>query len=351
MSAPTVFFVCDQLVIGGAQRLIARICAACKTAGWRVELLAAPAPPTVGDDARPWFAGTVDRITALEVSAVPQRLALLTRPDVAAVCYSHPSASAAISLRVAALRRDIRQSVLLYNHFDVARFRPLAPGMDLAVAESSEVLSHVSGDGGGGDGARLIPSFVPPLPVRPERDPALPLHVGFIGRLDRLKNPMSVPAMAWALPRGRFRFSMVGDGRLADRLKRWVRLVGMVRDVRYLGPVSDEELGRLWSDLDVIVVPSLAEGRPLVVQEARWRGVAIVASRVGGIPDIVTHDETGLLCEAGGVRDFTAQLWRLATEPGLLGRIASAARRSAEQEEAGASRLDRYVAAITGSDR
>lgn len=351
MSAPTVFFVCDQLIIGGAQRLIAQICAACKAAGWRVELLSAPAPPTVGEDARPWFAGTVDRITSLEVWAVPQRLALLTRPDVAAVCYSHPYASAAISVRVAALRRDIRQSVFLFNRFDVVHFKSLAPVMDLAVAESLEIVSHVSGGGGGRDGVRLIPSFVPPLPVRPKRDPALPLHVGFIGRLDRNKNPMSILSMAWALPRGRFRFSMVGEGGLAGRLKRWARLVGTVRDVRYVGPVSDDDLGRLWSDLDVIVVPSLAEGRPLVVQEARWRGVAVVASRVGGIPDIVTHDETGLLCEAGVVRDFTAQLLRLATEPGLLGRICSAARLRAENEETGASRLDRYVTAITGSDR
>lgn len=348
---PTVLFVCDRLVLGGAQRLIARLCAACRAAGWRVELLAQTTPAPPDSAVLTWFSDAVDTLTQLGATDNARRLALMTRPDVTAICYSTPSLTAWGAADVAAIRRDIRQTMFLFNQRDLTPFKPMSSAFDLVIAESLDVVDHLGGEACGLTGARLIPSCAPPARFTARPDRGLPLHVGFIGRMDPGKNPLSVLSMAAALPRGLFRFSFAGEGPLAGKVRRRVWLGRIRRPLRYLGPLSEPALDALWAELDVIILPSVAEGRPLILQEAQWRGVAVLASNVGGIPEIVTHDETGLLCAPGSVPEFAAQLMRLATEPGLRDRLVSAARARSERDEPFGARLGRYVAAITGSER
>ena len=89
--------------------------------------------------------------------------------------------------------------------------------------------------------------------------------------------------------------------------------------VRAHGAIPHERIGQALASIDVLVVPSIwPENAPLVIQEAFLAGVPVVASRTGGVPEMVADGRNGLLFEAGDARDLARTLARLLNEPGLL---------------------------------
>ena len=81
----------------------------------------------------------------------------------------------------------------------------------------------------------------------------------------------------------------------------------------FLGVVDDIR-GHLAS-LDVLVVPSILDGRPVVVLESLAVGVPVIASRIGGLPALVRDGETGFLVEPGDTDAIARHLRRLAQNP------------------------------------
>ncbi|MBI4770871.1 MAG: glycosyltransferase family 4 protein [Chloroflexi bacterium] len=80
-------------------------------------------------------------------------------------------------------------------------------------------------------------------------------------------------------------------------------------------------------------MPSLShDACPVAVLEAMALGVPVVASRMGGLPDLVRDGETGLLVQAGDARGLAAALERLSESPETVQRMGAAARRRAEAE-------------------
>ena len=75
-----------------------------------------------------------------------------------------------------------------------------------------------------------------------------------------------------------------------------------------------------------LVLPSYQETAPMVVQQAMAAGLPVVATRVGGIPDLIQHEVSGLLCEPGDVLAIGNMLRRLQEDPHLALRLATAAR-------------------------
>lgn len=86
---------------------------------------------------------------------------------------------------------------------------------------------------------------------------------------------------------------IIGSGELKDELKRTARALQVDARVFFLGNVPDA--GTYLPAADIFALPSLKEGLPYTVLEAGRAGVAVVASRVGGIPEIIEHEKNGLL--------------------------------------------------------
>ena len=84
--------------------------------------------------------------------------------------------------------------------------------------------------------------------------------------------------------------------------------------------------------LDVLVVPSLTEGSPLVVLEAMAAGVPVVASSVGGIPDQIRHQREGLLVPPGDPETLGDALYGLLRDPAYARLLGEAGRRRAHSE-------------------
>jgi glycosyltransferase involved in cell wall biosynthesis len=100
------------------------------------------------------------------------------------------------------------------------------------------------------------------------------------------------------------------------------------------------EIPALLAELDVLVLPSLWEGFGLVLLEAMAAGRPVVASRVGPIPEVVLHGETGLLVEPGEPEPLAAALIELLEHPTLAARLGAAGRRRVREHFT----LDRMVA-------
>jgi glycosyltransferase involved in cell wall biosynthesis len=119
----------------------------------------------------------------------------------------------------------------------------------------------------------------------------------------------------------------VGDGPERVALEALARELSLGPLVAFRGYVPyGEELLRWYRRAHILVVPSLTEGIPQVVIEAMANSVAIVATRVGGIPSLVEDGETGLLVAAGSAEDLAAALRRMVVEPGLRCRLVERAR-------------------------
>lgn len=135
--------------------------------------------------------------------------------------------------------------------------------------------------------------------------------------------------------------AIAGEGPLAGTLRGQARAAGL--DAAFLGPRAD--VPALLAAADVVAVPSEWEGQPLVIQEALRAGRPIVASRVGGIPDL-TGDDGALLIPPGDPGALAAAVLAVLDDPALAGRLASATRARAgalpTPAAAVASALDSY---------
>lgn len=124
-------------------------------------------------------------------------------------------------------------------------------------------------------------------------------RVGFVGRLESIKGPeVFIDTARFVVSRiPDVKFLLIGDGSLRPSLERKVKAWGLEGHVLFLG--WQEDVAGYLEALDVLVMPSLNEGVGLSVLEAQAVGVPVVASRVGGIPEVVRDKETGILFAPG----------------------------------------------------
>ncbi|MBV5330682.1 MAG: glycosyltransferase [Chlorobium sp.] len=113
-----------------------------------------------------------------------------------------------------------------------------------------------------------------------------------------------------------------GNGPLLEQLKRQSVELGC-RNIHFLGHRTD--LDSLMPAFDLFVLPSLTEGLPNVLLEAASCHVPIVATRVGGVPEIVANNESGLLVEAGNVGQLAKAMEQCVVNRELKDRLAQAA--------------------------
>lgn len=98
------------------------------------------------------------------------------------------------------------------------------------------------------------------------------------------------------------------------------------KNIRLLGELARREMPGFWNSLAVAVVPSLCEPFGLVALEALSCGVPVVASRVGGLPEIVVEGQCGLLVPPGAPNELAHALLMLLDDESLRGRFSQAAR-------------------------
>ncbi len=136
---------------------------------------------------------------------------------------------------------------------------------------------------------------------------------------------------------------LVGDGPNAKELKATAAKSGSGR-VRFLGQRSPDELACIYPQARVVAIPSLwLENAPLVAIEAAAYGRAVIASRVGGLPELVEDSRTGLLFDRGDTGGLAAGLRLLLSDQTLAGELGAAAYERLAEHRSPAQHVERVV--------
>ena len=166
-------------------------------------------------------------------------------------------------------------------------------------------------------------------------------HVGWVGRLTREKGLNVLLAALRLLEDVPLVVSVVGDGRQRPQLQDEAARLGVGNRVRWLGTVA--EAGRLFAAFDVFALSSRTEGTPIVLFEAMAAETPIVATAVGGVPDVVTPQEA-LLVAAEDPAALAQAIRSVFTNPAAAGERARRARARLASEFAPVPWLERYEA-------
>lgn len=175
----------------------------------------------------------------------------------------------------------------------------------------------------------VLPNGLPPAPavtyLRPPAAPPAPL-IGFVGRLSAEKGPDLFVELAIALCRRnpRLHAVLLGEGPQQEALQQSVDDADL--HGRILLPGYRKDLPAWLRALDVLVISSRSEGTPMVLLEAMQAGVPVAAFAVGGIPDVLDHEASGLLVAPGEVDELARQVARLLLDKALCRALTEQAR-------------------------
>jgi glycosyltransferase involved in cell wall biosynthesis len=182
------------------------------------------------------------------------------------------------------------------------------------IAVSEAVATHVESLGAAEDRVTVIPNGVDTerfAVTRRKRRARQSVRMVCVGRLIANKGPQhlisALPEVLRHFPDAECWF--VGDGPMRKELERMVRALRLDRNVRFLGERHD--IPDLLAQCDVFVRPSLSEGMPLAVLEAMAAGLTVVATPVGGTPEVVDGGSTGFLVDPGDFRTLSERLCQL----------------------------------------
>lgn len=167
----------------------------------------------------------------------------------------------------------------------------------------------------------IIPNATP-VPTLPRNIAAGgPVRILFLGRVGPRKGvPQLVEALAGMKDVPNWEAIIAGDGDV-EQTQSDVDRQGLSDRVRFTGWVGPEEVARLLSTGDILVLPSFNENLPMSVIEGMAAGLAIVATPVGAVEDIIASGETGILVPVGEVAPLSSALKSLVEDAGLRHRL------------------------------
>ncbi|MBI3595922.1 MAG: glycosyltransferase [Nitrospirae bacterium] len=119
----------------------------------------------------------------------------------------------------------------------------------------------------------------------------------------------------------RIRLDIVGTGGSEQRLKAKIRELGLETQVRFCGYKTALEVAEHYHQADIFILPSLSESQGMVLLEAMSCGLPIIASHVGGIPEVVADGENGILIPPAKVNAIIEAIHRLTNDSLLRSRI------------------------------
>lgn len=153
------------------------------------------------------------------------------------------------------------------------------------------------------------------------------MHISNFRPIKRVDDAVRVFArIARALPA---RLVLIGDGPERGRVQQTAEDEGIADRVLFLG--KQESVAEILACADLFLLPSATESFGLVALEAMSCGVPVVATRVGGLPEVIPEGEAGFLADVGDVDTMAEQGIRILKDPQAWGRMSDAARAAAEE--------------------
>lgn len=146
----------------------------------------------------------------------------------------------------------------------------------------------------------------------------------FIGRLDEVKGvPLLLKSFGDLVGKHpEAELHIVGDGPARATLEAQAK--GLGEAVQFLGYRSQQEVAAILKETDILILPSFAEGVPVVLMEAMAARLPVVTTQVGGIGELVEDGVSGFICPPGDLETLTARIDTLLSDPALCARMGAA---------------------------
>jgi glycosyltransferase involved in cell wall biosynthesis len=249
--------------------------------------------------------------------------------------------------------RLLKKPVIVSIHgSDVSAFRS-APALAIKrfAVKSSRVVVANSSDSHARLNQILQSRTYPTIPVgvvagkfTPHNAVHSPVRILFIGRLSEAKGVADlIDALALlkqsSIP---FKALVAGTGPLEVNLKRKAEKKGLSDAVDFIGWVARDDIDELYDWTDVFVGPSISEALGVVFIEAGMHGVPVVSTKVGGIPDIVLNNKTGITVSPNSPQEIADAIRRLVDNPDLYRSMGKAAYKHVVSSFAWDSVIPRY---------
>jgi glycosyltransferase involved in cell wall biosynthesis len=172
----------------------------------------------------------------------------------------------------------------------------------------------------------VIPNGVPIGKADSVRPCGQPPRIVFVGRFQPQKNLLFLVDTLGEVRDLGWRCTLVGDGPLRSQVEQRIAGLDLTARIELTGWVAPEEAARRLSEADLLLMPSLSEGLPVVGIQALSHGLAIVASRVGGLAELVEDGANGWACDPGDAAGFRAALRASLEDPQRLLRMKQASK-------------------------
>lgn len=182
------------------------------------------------------------------------------------------------------------------------------------------------------------PAWLAPDPAAAERDPSGPVRVTWLGLMQPVKRVPDLVAAVDRVPGVHLR--LVGDGPERPRIEAAVASAARPNRVSFAGFHADP--ATILRAADVVALPSAAEACPMALLQAMALGVPVLATRVGGVPELVRDGIDGVLVDPGDVDRLTHALAGLAADAELRRRLGASGRRRIRDHY----RIDRTTRAL-----
>ncbi len=288
---------------------------------------------------------TVDVLDETDDELAIRELAAWLRRNEIDLVHAHMFRAEVIGIRaaVAAATPVIMATVhssRVRSDADQAELARLTPQVDRLIVPSASIEHKVRCEGRAGAEFSVIPNgvdlsrFSSPLPFCALRNelgiPRSAFLMGVVARLEPEKGHRflvaAMPAIIDAVPEAWL--MLVGEGSERESLAARVAALPSPARERVILTGRREDISAVTADLAVAVLPSLREAQGISILEAMARGVPVVASAVGGIPEVITDGVDGLLVPPASPPSLADALVRLARSPELRATLGAAGRRT-----------------------
>lgn len=335
------------LVLGGAERLLSAIVAQLAKNGWRVIIVTTvPVGQTHGDTTS-WFESATAEIfhlpRFLDQEYWRDFLDYLLQSRNIELLWVIGSSFVYEYLPALKLRHPrLAVADLLFNTVGhTANNRRYSDCIDLTFVENTEVREWLIAAGESPWRISLVESGVDLDQNTPEvkeqsiltrnEIPAGAVVIGFFGRWSEEKDPLGFIEIAARLSREMdVVFLMTGAGHLESELKVAIEAANFLPE-RFLLKGTVPDIKPYLQACDILCLPSKLDGRPNIIMEALASGTAVIASRVGALPEMIEEGKQGYLCAPGEYDEFARKIEELVSDRDKLNRFKMNAREFAER--------------------
>ncbi|MDO5509776.1 MAG: glycosyltransferase family 4 protein [Weeksellaceae bacterium] len=233
------------------------------------------------------------------------------QPDVVHTAAAEANFHGIIAAKLAGVKTIFGEEIGIPNHSSNAQkvFAQVYRLADKVICVSESVKDHLVKTGEIPEHKGKVIYNPVSIPNTFEKNPQDKFNIVYVGRLEKVKNVLSLIRAFKIINNSQVKLTIVGDGRERNALENVTQELGLTDKVKFQG--FQPEPGKFLSDADLYVLPSYSEGFGIAAVEAMFLKVPVLATSVGGVPEFIEHGKNGWLFHPNSIEDLSENLQKI----------------------------------------